>query len=434
MGLTLPEVVGNLVESFSDNDWGRRDMAIKTGEYSIVGRYMSGAEVTGYHLVSNMTGQGSRFSREQVILLVGRGQVSNCNASLSGDKVVLSGIGCELSKLPIQQENKSINKSTTKQNTVSGNPGIYLDKAIMHNGKPIGYVVKNSRGDTRNLKVDDVLTLLKQNKIVNARLGQENGYYVIQNADGSELSIGTTTPEQAGITIACKSTGNSSPSNANNTITNKPRVDTDEPNINLDGVNTDNDNIKDAKVRFGVKTFNGNLDAITVKDNLDKKGYRNNRDWIDNMIKMLRDSYVRESTDYNSKLNGRYINPEISVASNPDGSSPIVIMKFNIHYDQSGFGRHKDSEIAYCKMAFTQDGNKGVCSIGIPEHGYRGNMQVTKSKATADQAGIDQFWRDLTRRMHTLIVMGMDGTIPADPDELDLAKVSFRNAIDILSN
>lgn len=47
-------------------------------QYSIVGRYMNGTEVTGYHLQSIETGKAGKFTREQVIFLVGRGQVTNC--------------------------------------------------------------------------------------------------------------------------------------------------------------------------------------------------------------------------------------------------------------------------------------------------------------------------------------------------------------------
>lgn len=43
--------------------------------YQIVGRYMDGKEVTGYHLQSMDTGKSGRHTREQVVFLVGKGQI-----------------------------------------------------------------------------------------------------------------------------------------------------------------------------------------------------------------------------------------------------------------------------------------------------------------------------------------------------------------------
>ena len=55
--------------------------------YQIVGRYMNGSEVTGYHLQSMETGKQGKYTKEQTIFLVGRGQVTNCSGQIYQDKL-----------------------------------------------------------------------------------------------------------------------------------------------------------------------------------------------------------------------------------------------------------------------------------------------------------------------------------------------------------
>ena len=79
-------------------------MAAKRTEYQIVGRYMNGSEVTGYHLQSIEQGKSGRYTREQVVYLVGRGQVTNCTGQIYQDKVILRGNGMSLDDLPVKYE------------------------------------------------------------------------------------------------------------------------------------------------------------------------------------------------------------------------------------------------------------------------------------------------------------------------------------------
>ena len=65
-------------------------MAAKKTEYQIVGRYMSGKSVVGYHLQSLETGKSGRFTKEQVYYLVGNDQVTNCTGQIYKDDVLLS--------------------------------------------------------------------------------------------------------------------------------------------------------------------------------------------------------------------------------------------------------------------------------------------------------------------------------------------------------
>ena len=356
-------------------------MAVTKGEYRIVGRYMSGAEVNGYHLVSDKTGEGHRFSREQVILLVGRGQVSNCNASLSGDTVALTGIGCELSKLPVKQEAKASNTQSIA-GTNETIHGLYLDKQIVHGVDTVGYVVRHTNGAVKNLTTSHVLNLLQDNKIVNAKVGTKNGSYILMDNNGNELVLPAISATQLGLGI----------SNGN--------------------IRVDNNTIKDSKIGAfkSVQTANGEVKSIPVYDNISKQEYRENQAWIDNMINLLKKHYISESQDMQSGLDGRFINPEIRVTSNPGSSKPIVIMKFNIHY--TGLRDNLKSS-TFARMAFSVENNNGVCVVQIPKFADAGDIVATKIKTTADDEGIADSWREVSKRMLQLKMMGFDDTISA---------------------
>lgn len=77
-------------------------------QYTIVGRAMDGNEVEGYILSGD--GGKKHFTREQTCFLVGRDQVTNAKGQIYQDKLLLRGVGCELSELPtVKVEGKSAN-------------------------------------------------------------------------------------------------------------------------------------------------------------------------------------------------------------------------------------------------------------------------------------------------------------------------------------
>lgn len=83
-------------------------------QYQIVGRYMNGTEVVGYACISDK-GKKCNFTREQACYLAGREQFANAKGIISSDNVVLSGVGCELSKLPsIQSKSKAANTQSNE--------------------------------------------------------------------------------------------------------------------------------------------------------------------------------------------------------------------------------------------------------------------------------------------------------------------------------
>lgn len=108
--------------------------------YEIKGRYVHNTVVVGYALVNIYTGDIIPCTREQTILLIGRGQVINCSAAIVDDKVVLRGKGIELDKLPQEEvnlRNYIINKGK--------------DKGIIENNKQLPFKVLTYKGITAGL-------------------------------------------------------------------------------------------------------------------------------------------------------------------------------------------------------------------------------------------------------------------------------------------
>ena len=149
--------------------------------YSIVGRYMNGKEVTGYQIQSTK-GESKRVTREQLCLLVGRGDITNCTGQVYKKKVILKGKGININDLPIVDEKNSKVKNTDKigavkkgtSNTDAVNQ-LMIVRKIVSGGKPVGYVLRNAGGAERKIKRDEVVTLAKDGGIGNARVQMYKG-------------------------------------------------------------------------------------------------------------------------------------------------------------------------------------------------------------------------------------------------------------------
>lgn len=75
-------------------------MANKLAKYTVTGQYVNGKSTVAYELKSLKTGETKRVTREQLILLIGRGEIANLSAQLYQDKVLIRATDGELSSLP----------------------------------------------------------------------------------------------------------------------------------------------------------------------------------------------------------------------------------------------------------------------------------------------------------------------------------------------
>lgn len=157
--------------------------------YQIVGRYMNGKEVTGYHLQSMDSGKSGRYTREQVAFLVGRGQVTNCEGQIYQDKLLLRGVGISLDSLPVKQENGGLSRTDgigrVKNGTTAADAmtQFMITSAIVSGRNVIGYVIRNAGGQTKNINRETTLKLAKEGRIGNARVQESNGKYILRGVN-----------------------------------------------------------------------------------------------------------------------------------------------------------------------------------------------------------------------------------------------------------
>lgn len=161
-------------------------MAAKRTEYQIVGRYMNGKEVTGYHLQSIDTGKAGRYTKEQVCYLVGRGQITNCTGQLYQDKVLLRGNGMSLEDLPVQYEDGGsrnmeqlgrVRKGTSAEQAMTQ---FLIVGAIKSGRNTVGYVIQNAGSGIKKVKRQQVIELAQAGRIGNARVQNYNGKLLLR--------------------------------------------------------------------------------------------------------------------------------------------------------------------------------------------------------------------------------------------------------------
>lgn len=173
-------------------------------EYQIVGRYMDGKEVTGYHLQSMESGKAGRYTREQVAYLVGRGQVTNCSAQIYQDKLLLRGVGMSLDDLPVQQENGGLSRTDNIGKVRKGTSAadamtqFMLAGTIVNGRNTVGYVIKNSAGQTKNINRATLIELARGGRIGNARVQESNGKLILRGVGVNLNELPSISADQAG--------------------------------------------------------------------------------------------------------------------------------------------------------------------------------------------------------------------------------------------
>lgn len=172
-------------------------------EYQIVGRYMDGKEVTGYHLQSMESGKAGRYTREQVAYLVGRGQVTNCSAQIYQDKLLLRGVGMSLDDLPVQQENGGLSRTDNIGKVRKGTSAadamtqFMLAGTIVNGRNTVGYVIKNSAGQTKNINRATLIELARGGRIGNARVQESNGKLILRGVGVNLNELPSISADQA---------------------------------------------------------------------------------------------------------------------------------------------------------------------------------------------------------------------------------------------
>lgn len=168
---------------------GKGQLSMAYDIFRVTGRYMTGTEVTGYHLINLTNGASLIANRERAIAMVGRGQVENMRIQYNGDDVQLRGKGINLTKLPVyDMKSNSIRgqNNAEPQKQKNGLGRFTIVKRVMYKTACVGYVLTDASGKEVNISREKVQDMAIKGLIKNADAqrytptGQTNSTIVIR--------------------------------------------------------------------------------------------------------------------------------------------------------------------------------------------------------------------------------------------------------------
>jgi hypothetical protein len=140
--------------------------------YRVVGRYMNGSNVTGYHLIGS-DGSQVKVTKEHIVYLIGKGVIENMRVQANGNKLILRGRGVNLNELPIYDEKKEEFRGNNRGKVVSMGE-MELTKRIMYKNKCLGYMVRDVSGKEWKLSREKVIDLALKKLIKNVTVQKYN--------------------------------------------------------------------------------------------------------------------------------------------------------------------------------------------------------------------------------------------------------------------
>lgn len=148
--------------------------------YKVVGRYMNGKEVDGYHFIGS-DNSSLALNKERTIYFIGKGLIENMRISANNGEVLIRGKGVNLNNLPVYDESKqkyrpgaisqnAANSSARAREIDSRNnmSKFKIVKRIMQGTSCVGYVLEDVSGNIRNVSRDTVLECARTNRLSNA--------------------------------------------------------------------------------------------------------------------------------------------------------------------------------------------------------------------------------------------------------------------------
>lgn len=151
---------------------------------TVVGRCMDGVRVIGYIAVDNSTRARLYFNKEQFQGLVINKQVTNCTGQVYGNKIIIKGVNCQLTKLPKFDVNGNQIKSENA-NEKETNKMVIIGK-ITDSKEVVGYRLKylsNGQLKYKDVPRKIVLELARDKKIKNARVQMFNNRLLLRGVD-----------------------------------------------------------------------------------------------------------------------------------------------------------------------------------------------------------------------------------------------------------
>lgn len=137
--------------------------------YSVVGRYMTGSEVTAYHLRAS-DGEQLYVTKARAVHMIGKGLIENLRVQNNGGGVIIRGKGVNLMKLPVFDEKTKKVRGEEGSAKVTKLGTMVLTKSIQDRGRTIGFELKDASGKRLRLPINKVKELAREGLIYNATI------------------------------------------------------------------------------------------------------------------------------------------------------------------------------------------------------------------------------------------------------------------------
>lgn len=157
-------------------------------KYNVVGRYMAGSTVSGYHILGS-DGSQMKVSKNFLVRLIDKNKVDNCRVQMYNNETIIRGKGININDLPVFDERRgelkhlAITGETEKigmenPNEVFGK--LAITKRIMMGNSCVGYEVTSTNGIVKKLSRDKVIEMASERQIGNARVQRDNDKVILR--------------------------------------------------------------------------------------------------------------------------------------------------------------------------------------------------------------------------------------------------------------
>lgn len=162
-------------------------------EFQIVGRYLNGREVVGYHIQSLGSKKSMKISKEQAAYFIGKGIITNCTCQIYKGALLYRGKGMSLDDLPAEQTGDMIDNTDSEKNMTK----LTVVGCLKSGSRTVGYVVQNAGCGTAKYSRRQVIDYASKGMITNVKVQMSNGKAILR---GVGVNLDTLPSEEVEVT------------------------------------------------------------------------------------------------------------------------------------------------------------------------------------------------------------------------------------------
>lgn len=150
-----------------------------------IGRYVHGVNVLGYMIKDIENNTSQLLPRSEVEDLAIHKKICNVTAQIYDGKVLIKGINCKLSSLPVYDDKGKLIDTKYKKEGLQ--EGLIVISRILKGKFTVGYTLalltNGIKCGEKRLSKSDVIKLAEKGKIINLRVQKYNGKHVLRGVN-----------------------------------------------------------------------------------------------------------------------------------------------------------------------------------------------------------------------------------------------------------